>query len=294
MSTPEEPQYKPGDVANGYQLHTDNQWRPYVPPKPERKWFLRKRVLIPAAVLVFIIIVGSINRAPATDATAGTGAGAGAVEAPAAEAKKVTVPDVAGMASAAAIAALQDKGFHVENIVDLDSKIDVVVSSNPRAGSSVAEGTTVTLALDAKPEVGTLKNPAPAGSTIDGTYMTGATYSVKPGAVNADANQLIHDTNQFNDVAAPGYHYILVNITVTNTSTDAAAEISPMFVTHSMQVTDATGKAYEQKSVVLDTDVPYTDIYSGQTAAGDLVFMVADGATGLMLSSGGVFVSLGL
>lgn len=67
-----EPQYKVGDIVNGHILTVENEWKPVAEApaaaeKPKRKWYLRKRVLIPVSVLAFIIIIGSINPPPKAD-----------------------------------------------------------------------------------------------------------------------------------------------------------------------------------------------------------------------------------
>lgn len=74
---PNQPQYKVGDIVNGHILTEQNEWKPVSPApgaavevttdKPKRKWYLRKRLLVPAAVIAFFVIIGSINGAPKTD-----------------------------------------------------------------------------------------------------------------------------------------------------------------------------------------------------------------------------------
>jgi hypothetical protein len=85
-----QPQHKVGDIVNGHILTPQNEWKPVAEApaaamaapteKPKRKWYLRKRVLIPVAVFAFIIIVNSNNRQSETNDVAGTKAPVGVVE----------------------------------------------------------------------------------------------------------------------------------------------------------------------------------------------------------------------
>lgn len=92
-----QPQYKVGDIVNGHILTVQNEWKPVAPApgapigapaptaatvkdKPKRKWFLRKRVLIPVGLLAFFIIVSNLNGSPKTDETANVAAAASTVE----------------------------------------------------------------------------------------------------------------------------------------------------------------------------------------------------------------------
>lgn len=143
------------------------------------------------------------------------------------------------------------------------------------------------------PALGTLANPGAIGAAINGTDYTGATYTLTFGALTDNANQIVADTNQFNDVAGPGTHYVILNATITNTSTDATASVRPGTAVYDLTLTDSTGKSYDQKSTVLDNGMSgANEIYAGQTATGDMAFLVLDGATGLVAGSGGVFVKV--
>lgn len=94
-----QPQYKVGDVVNGHVLTPANTWEPIVPPpaasvatlpadeKPKRKWYLRKRVLIPVGVLALFIVISAINGGSKGDDMANTKAPAAAAETPASEEK---------------------------------------------------------------------------------------------------------------------------------------------------------------------------------------------------------------
>lgn len=134
---------------------------PEVTPKgrTSRKWYLRKRILIPAGVLAFIIIIGSANAkhdpadasdaAPATTQSEAAKAPAKAKPAPV---EQVVVPATAGMTSAVATTALIDAGFDV-TAPNLDGMVDVVVNSSPAAGTSLPKGAAITITLTEKPKM---------------------------------------------------------------------------------------------------------------------------------------------
>lgn len=169
MSDPNTPQYKPGDIVNGHQLTEQKDgtlsWVavPVAAPQTEtgipvkRKWYTRKRIIIPAAVLLLIIIISSINRPPAkVDDAADKGLEIVQTtpkkETPKEpEVVKVTVPDVTGMDAATAIAALRAAGFQVADPADATF---IVTATAPAKGGIADEGATVTLTLEApKPQL---------------------------------------------------------------------------------------------------------------------------------------------
>lgn len=176
MSNPEDnqPQYKVGDVVNGHVLTPANTWEPVgapqappvappvTPPasgKPKRKWYLRKRVLIPVGVLVLIIMVSAINGGSKTDNVADTKAPAAAAEAPASEeepaevpeVEKITVPDVTGLSAAAALETLRAAGFEVEDVADPDNA--TVMATVPAPGGIAEKGSTVTVTVQVVPKL---------------------------------------------------------------------------------------------------------------------------------------------
>lgn len=143
------------------------------------------------------------------------------------------------------------------------------------------------------PEVGTLANPAPVGSVTTVTQGDGATYDLVINGVNWDANTAVAQENQFNDAAAPGFHYIWLTSTITNTTADAAKAVRPGSAAYTMTVTDQTGASYSQVSVVLPDDLGMmSEIYAGQSATGNIAFMVPDSTTTLVAGLGGVFTAL--
>ena len=154
----ETPQYKPGDIANGHYLGDDNQWHPVVgapavvkAERSPRRWFTKKRFVIPAAVVAVLILAVALTPKKSTDvADADT-----TITAPTATAKatstpvEVDVPDVAGQAATDATTALQAAGFTVR---PGDDPTAAVTATTPGAGTSLPKGATMTLVQD-KPKL---------------------------------------------------------------------------------------------------------------------------------------------
>ncbi|UOE45934.1 hypothetical protein [Agromyces larvae] len=144
------------------------------------------------------------------------------------------------------------------------------------------------------PALGTIKNPAPVGVPITSTGFDGTTYDTTAALTVNPANEYIAQTNQFNDAAPAGYHYIVVTLTITNTSADAAKGIRPGTAAYDVSVVDeATGQSFSHTSTVLPNSISgQNEIYSGQTAVGEQAYLVPDTAGALLIASGGVFVRL--
>lgn len=176
-----QPQHKPGDVVNGHILTPENEWKPIsplpaeaaAPPagatvKPNRKWYTRKRIIIPAAALLFIMIVGSINQPAKSDDVAVTEAAATvepAVESAPAPPVQTAVPDTATQTAANATQILTSLGFKVSAVEDPEA---LVTGTTPAAGTLADEGSTVTLTVVVKPKqtLGQQNAVAKAGSYI--------------------------------------------------------------------------------------------------------------------------------
>lgn len=144
------------------------------------------------------------------------------------------------------------------------------------------------------PELGTLDNPAPAGTVITSESWDGTTYdTVAVGKVDP-ANDMVAQANQFNDAAAPDHRYVVVTFTVTNTTSDASKGVLPGSAVYDISLVDAaTGQSFTQTMAVLNNDMSgQNEIFKGQSATGEIAFMVPNSATQLLVGSGGVFVTL--
>lgn len=163
--TPEstETPHKPGDVVNGHILTSANTWVPLAVapvaaglaptgPAVAKKWFLKKRFLIPGIVVLVLILsvaftpkkstlVDAADSAPLATAQPTTKS----TPKPAVE---VAVPDVSTQTAADATAVLTGLGFKVPAVDDPSA---LVTATNPAAGTKAVEGSTVKLTVAVKP-----------------------------------------------------------------------------------------------------------------------------------------------
>lgn len=155
------PAHQVGDIVNGHTLTRGEDgalsWVPVAQPvtdRPARKWYTKKRFIIPIAALLLIIIIGSINR-PANSGETATvstpdaqvldAAKAAEKEEPA-EPVKVTIPDVTGKTAAEATATLESAGFKVTPAENADW---IVTETAPAKGGIAIEGAPITLVIEA-------------------------------------------------------------------------------------------------------------------------------------------------
>lgn len=144
------------------------------------------------------------------------------------------------------------------------------------------------------PALGTLANPAPAGSAIDSEEFDGTTYSSTFALTVANANQYLADANMFNDAAPAGMHYAVVAVTIINTTADTTKAVRPGSAAYDLALVDSTsGLTYPSTTAVLPNGISgQAEIYSGQSATGEVAFLVPDTMAQVLIGSGGVFVAL--
>lgn len=148
-------QHKPGDIVNGHRLTDQNGtlvWLPVdvdpTPKKSKRPLWITLGAL--GAVLLLIIIIGSLNRGSRVDTAANDEPAAvaePAKEAPAEpeEPEKLTVPSVVGMTAGQAVSTLRAAGFEVAEPANAG---DIVTATAPQQGGIAEEGSTVTLTVE--------------------------------------------------------------------------------------------------------------------------------------------------
>lgn len=144
------------------------------------------------------------------------------------------------------------------------------------------------------PNLGTLANPAPFSTPVKIKDWDNTTYDVTFTGYIPDANAIVAEANMFNDAAPAGYHYVLIGASVTNTTADASKPVRPGSALYSATLTDQNGTSYSQVIAVIPDDLSgQSEIYTGQTADGNIAFLVPDTTTSLVVGLGGVFVGLG-
>lgn len=190
-------------------------------------------------------------------------------------ADRVIVPDVVGMSPEEAVTALKAAGL----AVIAEGEGDEVANQFPARGTSVDEGTEVTLGLASTAPAGTRDDPFPAGTTLVGTGSTGAdevTFLLGAAVWGADAQ--IMAENQFNDPAPEGSTYVLVPVTITNVASEEAV-VPWLAVTVSYVAPD--GRSYDEASAVIPGELSdIGDLYVGGSATGNLAFVLPTAAQG--------------
>ncbi|WP_375236616.1 Ltp family lipoprotein [Microbacterium schleiferi] len=125
----------------------------------KRPWYTRKAVIIPAAVVVGLIVIGGIGSAlgggrstsdAAPAAPVRTTEQAAATAEAEAEPVLIIVPNVVGLDGASARAALEALGIRVS--ADGDESMPVI-AQDVAEGAQIEEGATVTLTLEEKPQL---------------------------------------------------------------------------------------------------------------------------------------------
>lgn len=153
-----------------------------------------------------------------------------------------------------------------ETSVTTDVKAPLAGTDDEKKAEEVAK------ADDAKSaaEAGTRDNPAPIGSTI-----TGKEWTVVVNSHNAAANDIVA-ASPYNDEAPAGFHYEIVNSTVTYTGDDKgiSQEVGVAMVTSAGNVVNSF-----DKMVFLEDSFGIDELYNGASATGSHAFLVPDGET---------------
>jgi hypothetical protein len=150
-----------------------------------------------------------------------------------------------------------------------------------------------------QPTAGSLDNPYPQGY-VAGIYegspdntLADITVAIK----DPNAGAVIAQANQFNDPAAPGYHYVAVEYTVTGRSTVEPANVSYLLFDWSLATADGTLIPETSTTVVYPTGWNHTydvnDLYDGQTASVVVIYQVPDSYTGALYATAyGSYITL--
>ncbi len=135
-------------------------------------------------------------------------------------------------------------------------------------------------------------NPSDATGTRSDPYsigdlIVGSEWEVVVNSVNLDANQVIAETNQFNDSPTPGHKYILVNLTVKylggemESTYDGAVSLA--FVTDGGQVINS----WDAIVVPPEPAFGMTELYEGGKSTGNEALLIPEDEAGLLRISPG-------
>jgi len=189
-------------------------------------------------------------------------------------ADRVIVPDLAGMASEEAIAALEAVGL--TGVVEGDGT--EVTHQFPARGTSVEEGTEVSLTVETPEPSGTRDDPFPAGTVLAGSGEAGEEVTVLVNAAVWNSDAAVMAENQYNDPAPAGSTYVLLPVTITNIGS-AEAIVPWLDVTVAYVAPD--GRSYDEASAVIPGEMrDIGDLYEGGSATGNLVYVLPIDAQG--------------
>nr|NLD41697.1 hypothetical protein [Actinomycetales bacterium] len=136
-------------------------------------------------------------------------------------------------------------------------------------------------ATDSSEADGTRKSPYPAGSTLTVEGSDG-TVEIVVGEITWDANQVIAETNQFNEPAPEGSTYVLIPVTYTNV--DIEDGLTP-WIDLSAKYVSPQGNTLDEVSVVSPEDVmEIAEMFDGASASGNLVFLMTEEQKGGVIS----------
>ncbi len=173
-----------------------------------------------------------------------------------ASAQEVTVPDVVGYTSDAAMTALEDKGFQVYREFQYSSTIAVgqVISQSPASGASAYEGDTVTIYVSQ----GTESTVVP-----DLTGMTESEARTALGNANLNVGSVAND---YSDTVAEG-----CVIKQDLAAQSSVSEGTSVGFTVSLGKKEITYTASNQISAPENVDLQYADIYLYMADSGELL-----------------------
>jgi hypothetical protein len=202
-----QPQHKVGDIVNGHILTAQNEWMPVAPApstpaatppeKPKRKWFLRKRVLIPVGLLALIIIISNLNGPPKTDDAASVEAAAVAAKEPVAAEEEPASAEEEPAAEPVAEAATAPEAGTATNPLPQPYVAQGLFGGDKYtlAGRVSADGPDVT-------QWNMFNDPAPAGFkwVVVELTMTGIDKDgVEPSLASFDLSLSTPEGNQYNE-----------------------------------------------------------------------------------------------
>ncbi|MGV3564211.1 MAG: PASTA domain-containing protein [Nocardioides sp.] len=188
--------------------------------------------------------------------------------------ESVVVPDVVGMSSEEAEAALEAAGLEAK----ATGAGAEVVGQSPVAGRSANEGTSVVLTLgDPEPE-GTRADPFPAGTTLSGSSGGVEEVTLVLGPANWAADAEVMARNRFNDAAPAGSTWVLLPVTITNTG--SADAIVP-WLAFDVAYVAPDGRSFDEASAVIPGELSdLGDLYEGGVGSGNLGFTIPTDAHG--------------
>ncbi len=199
------------------------------------------------------------------------------------EAETVTVPNVVGYTSDAAVTALEDKGLSVSREFQYDSSVEAgkVISQTPSAGSTATEGDTVTIYVSQGSE--TTKVPNVEGKTESDARTALGDAGLNVGTVTQDYSDTVAEGNVISQSVSSG-KYVDMGTSVDLVVSKGAKEVTYYIKTSVKAPTNVT--------------VAYADMYLYKAESDELInswtnvttFPYTVSATGITGTDSGLLV----
>lgn len=139
---------------------------------------------------------------------------------------------------------------------------------------------------------GTIDNPAPQPYIAEGRFGGGEKYSLSARIVDANANALVMEWNQYNDKAPTGFKYVVVELAMTGIDPDG---IEPSLASYDLSLATSEGNRYDSEYVALDDGMPSMNdgptLYPGSTFTGYTAYIVPESAQSFMLYDNGRYIA---
>ncbi|MFV0429694.1 MAG: DUF4352 domain-containing protein [Arachnia sp.] len=146
-----------------------------------------------------------------------------------------------------------------------------------------ATGTTSAAPVSLSQPETTASQPPSPGSSADplplGETASGGGWSVQVNSFTADATAEVVAANDFNQEPAEGEAYALVNLTLTNTGTDA---LTPLLVSVDYVAADGTVFTAAAAQAVAPEAVPAAALAEGDSATGNVVLRIPRTVDGMI------------
>ncbi|MBF4571660.1 DUF2510 domain-containing protein [Herbiconiux sp. VKM Ac-1786] len=140
-------------------------------------------------------------------------------------------------------------------------------------------------------DLGSATNPYPQPYVAKGIFG-GEKYSLSASVVDANANALVKEWNQFNSDAPAGFKYVVVQLTMTGIDPDG---VEPSLAEWDLSLATAEGNRYDSEFLVLGDGMSSMSdgptLYPGSSFTGVTAYIVPEAAQSFLIYDNGNFIS---
>lgn len=159
----------------------------------------------------------------------------------------------------------------------------------PSEATETTEPTTAPQAPAAEP--GSVANPLPQPYVAKG-LLGGEKYSLTASLVNTNANEAVHEWNQFNSEAPAGFKYVIVELTMTALDPDG---VEPLLASFDLQLATGEGNTYSSEIIAFGEGMPSMSdgpkLYPGNSFTGYAAYIVPESAEAFLLMDNRKYVA---